>query len=78
MPICLDIFRRRIIPPTKSCNWKGFIDIKASQWKIGGYTGQGEKGQMEFRIYFNFDKMQIKLVISNFDNMKLNLLIFPI
>ena len=32
-----------MITPAKSCNWKGFIDIKASQWKIGGYTGQGEE-----------------------------------
>ena len=48
-------FRRRMIAlAPKSCNWKGFIDIKTSHWKIGLYTGLG--GPMEILIFFKFDK----------------------
>ena len=42
--------RGRIIPPAESCNWNGFIDIKASQWKIGLYTGRAGGGS-DFRIF---------------------------
>ena len=44
------VFSGRMITPSKSCNWKGFIDVKTSQWKIGPSTEPGKTGR-----YYNME-----------------------
>ena len=82
--------RGRIIPPAESCNWNGFIDIKASQWKIGLYTGRAggdrifeylnlnNKMQRNFS-YNHFDRHATKFSdISDLINLQMNFPKFPV
>ena len=74
----------------ESCNWNGFIDIKASQWKIGLYTGRAggdrifeylnlnNKMQRNFS-YNHFDRHATKFSdISDLMNLQMNFPKFPV